>query len=75
MAMDPSRAAEVQWQDIGIADAAHPWRARSESRSESGWLFASILHDLRNPVGTIYAGAEMLNDARQYAKPGETRRR
>jgi signal transduction histidine kinase len=60
MAIGASRAAEVQWQDIGIADAADPWRARSESRSEASWLSASILHDLRNPVGTIYAGAEML---------------
>ena len=60
MAMDTSWTAEVRWQDIGIADAADPWRARSESRSEAGWLSASILHDLRNPVGTIYAGAEML---------------
>src|ERR1700719_1256481 len=60
MAMDTSWAAEVRWQDIGIPDAADPWRARSESRSEAGWLSASILHDLRNPVGTIYAGAEML---------------
>jgi signal transduction histidine kinase len=55
MAMDTSCAAEV-----GIADAADPWRVRSESPSEAGWLSASILHDLRNPVGTIYAGAEML---------------
>ena len=60
MAMDTSWAAEVRWQDIGIADAADPWRPRSESRSEASWLSASILHDLRNPVGTIYAGAEML---------------
>jgi signal transduction histidine kinase len=60
MAMDTSRAMEVRWQDIGIADAADPWRAGSESRSGAGWLSASILHDLRNPVGTIYAGAEML---------------
>src|SRR6202023_2996082 len=60
MAMDTRRAAEVPWQDIGIADAAHPWRARSESRSELSWLSASILHDLRNPIGTICAGAEML---------------
>ena len=58
--MDTSCAAEVRWQDIGIADAADPWRARSESRSETSWLSASILHDLRNPIGTIYAGAEML---------------
>jgi signal transduction histidine kinase len=60
MAMDTSSATEVRWQDTGIADAADPWRAGSESRSEAGWLSASILHDLRNPVGTIYAGAEML---------------
>ena len=60
MAMDTSWAAEVRWQDIGIADAADPWRPGSESRSEAGWLSASILHDLRNPVGTIYAGAELL---------------
>ena len=43
-----------------MADAADPWRARSDSRSKSDWVSASILHDLRNPVGTIYAGAEML---------------
>ena len=60
MAMDTSLAAQVRWQDIGVADAADPWRARSESHSEANWLSASILHDLRNPVGTIYAGAEML---------------
>src|ERR1700719_5308369 len=59
MAMGTSWAAEVRW-DIGIAAAAAPWRARSESRSEASWLSASILHDLRNPMGTIYAGAEML---------------
>ena len=60
MAMDTSLAAEVRRQSIGNADAADPWRAGSESRSEASWLSASILHDLRNPVGTIYAGAEML---------------
>ncbi len=27
-----------------------------------GWLSASILHDLRNPLGTICAGAELLMD-------------
>jgi signal transduction histidine kinase len=58
--MDTSWAAEVPREDIGIADAADPWRAESESRSAANWLSASILHDLRNPVGTIYAGAEML---------------
>ena len=60
MALDRSWAAEVRWQDIRIADAADPWRAQSENRSEASWLSASILHDLRNPVGTIYAAAEML---------------
>ena len=60
MAMDTSWAAEIRWQDIGIADATNPWHARSQTRSEANWLSASILHDLRNPVGTIYAGAEIL---------------
>ena len=60
MATDISWTAEVRWQDPGIADAPDPCRVRSESRSEASWLSASILHDLRNPVGTIYAGAEML---------------
>jgi signal transduction histidine kinase len=60
MAMDISWQTEVRSQDTEIADAAHPWRARSESRSAASRLSASILHDLRNPVGTIYAGAEML---------------
>jgi signal transduction histidine kinase len=60
--MDTIWAAEVRWQDIGIADAADPWCARSESRSEAGWLSTSILHDLRNPLGAIYAAAEMLMD-------------
>jgi signal transduction histidine kinase len=31
-----------------------------EAISTIGWLSAAILHDLRNPVGTIYAGTEML---------------
>src|SRR6202161_573905 len=60
MAVEQSWPAEVRWQDMGSADAADSWRARSESRSEASWLSASILHDLRNPVATIYAGAEML---------------
>ena len=28
--------------------------------SSIGWLSTSIVHDLRNPVGTVFAGAEML---------------
>jgi signal transduction histidine kinase len=58
--MDTSWATEVRWQETGIADTADPWRSRSESRSEASWLSASILHDLRNPVGAIYAAAEVL---------------
>jgi signal transduction histidine kinase len=33
-----------------------------EAISAVGWLSASILHDLRNPLGTICAGAELLMD-------------
>ena len=58
--MDTSWTTEVRWRDTVVADAADPWRSRSESGSEAGWFSASILHDLRNPVGAIYAGAEML---------------
>jgi signal transduction histidine kinase len=28
--------------------------------SSIGWLSTSIVHDLRNPLGTVFAGAEML---------------
>ena len=31
-----------------------------EALSTVGWLSASILHDLRNPLGAIYAASEML---------------
>ena len=33
-----------------------------EAISSIGWLSAGILHDLRNPLGTICAGAELLMD-------------
>ena len=33
-----------------------------EAISPFGWPSASILHDLRNPLGTICAGAETLMD-------------
>lgn len=35
------------------------WR---ENASDLEWLSTSIVHDLRNPVGAIYAAAEMLID-------------
>src|SRR5579863_10450789 len=41
-----------------------PIPSRSESWqkgvSSIGWLSTSIVHDLRNPLGTVFAGAEML---------------
>src|SRR5277367_6022335 len=41
-----------------------PLRSPSESWqkcvSSTGWFFTSIVHDLRNPLGTVFAGAEML---------------
>ena len=33
---------------------------RSERISSMDWLSTSIVHDLRNPLGTVFAGAEML---------------
>src|SRR5579862_2411868 len=35
------------------------WRERI---SIMGWLSTAIVHDLRNPLGTVFAGAEMLMD-------------
>src|SRR6202042_3226076 len=38
-----------------------PLRSESWKRiSSMGWLSTSILHDLRNPLGAGFAGAEML---------------
>src|SRR6202020_7696 len=38
-----------------------PLRSESFKRMSSmGWLSSSIVHDLRNPLGTVFAGAEML---------------
>jgi signal transduction histidine kinase len=46
------------------ATGAIPAPSRSESWqkgiSSIGWLSTSIVHDLRNPLGTVFAGAEML---------------
>jgi K+-sensing histidine kinase KdpD len=35
---------------------------RAELPTSDSWLSISILHDLRNPLATIYAAAEMLVD-------------
>jgi hypothetical protein len=41
-----------------------PARSREQQRQKSinsiGWLSTSIIHDLRNPLTTVFAGAEML---------------
>src|SRR5580658_3461531 len=39
-----------------------PSRPESLQKRDSsiGWLSTSIVHDLRNPLGTVFAGAEML---------------
>jgi signal transduction histidine kinase len=46
------------------ANATIPLPLRYESRqnriARMGWLSASMVHDLRNPLGTVVAGAEML---------------
>src|ERR1700686_4729922 len=36
------------------------------------WLSTSIVHDLRNPLGTIYAGATMLMD--ENSTPAQVKR-
>jgi signal transduction histidine kinase len=50
--------------------------SRSESWREGiyqiGWLSTSIAHDLRNPLGTIYAGAELLMEP--GATPAQVKR-
>ena len=38
---------------------ATPLNSRSEHIATE-WLSTSIVHDLRNPLGTVFAGAEML---------------
>jgi signal transduction histidine kinase len=44
----------------------------AENISSLGWLSTSIVHDLRNPLGTIYAGATMLMD--QDSTPAQVKR-
>ena len=44
---------------IPLTSRSESWQKRIPSIS---WLSASIVHDLRNPLGTVFAGAEMLLD-------------
>ena len=49
--------------DKNRATGTIPLPSRSESwqkRISTEWLSASIVHDLRNPLGTVIAGSEML---------------
>ena len=42
---------------ISLPSRSESWQKRISSM---GWLSTSIVHDLRNPLGTVFAGAEML---------------
>jgi signal transduction histidine kinase len=44
---------------IRLSSRSESWQ---ENVSAVEWLSTSIVHDLRNPLGTIYAAAEMLMD-------------
>src|ERR1700683_4919058 len=49
--------------DKSRATGTIPLASRSESwqkRNSTEWVSASIVHDLRNPLGTVIAGSEML---------------
>src|SRR6195256_6953127 len=55
----------TRWRQDFEAPAAPATRdpqpeSQPERISTMGWLSTSIVHDLRNPVGTIYAGAQLL---------------
>ena len=63
---DPARPQYIltePWAGYRFRNPSDP-RAQSvpESMSAMDWLSTSIVHDLRNPLGTICAGAEMLMD-------------
>src|ERR1700692_1086349 len=60
-----SELESISWlQEIEVTGATDSQDLRLESLPERmstmGWLSTSIVHDLRNPVAAIYAGAEML---------------
>src|SRR5580700_8537898 len=51
MGCDKSRAGTIT-----LASRSESWQKRISTE----WLSASIVHDLRNPLGTVIAGSEML---------------
>jgi signal transduction histidine kinase len=48
-----------QQRTTGMLDAS-PVQINFNRMLSDGWLSASIVHDLRNPLATVFAGAEML---------------
>jgi signal transduction histidine kinase len=54
MGFDKSRATGT----IPLASRSESWQKRISTE----WLSASIVHDLRNPLGTVIAGSEMLTE-------------
>jgi signal transduction histidine kinase len=61
-----NQAGVSQFEKHTRATGITPLPVRPESWPENvdrlGWLSTSIIHDLRNPLGAIYAAAEMLTD-------------
>ena len=53
---------------ISLPLRSQSWQKRISSM---GWLSTSIVHDLRNPLGTVFAGAEMLMQLRSCVDPGQ----
>jgi DNA-binding winged helix-turn-helix (wHTH) protein len=73
---DPARPRYIltePWAGYRFRNPSDP-RAQSvpQSMSAMDWLSTSIVHDLRNPVATIYAGSEMLMNV--GAMPAEVKR-
>jgi signal transduction histidine kinase len=55
-------------QDIEAPDVSHSQDTSTQSMSAMDWLSTSIVHDLRNPVATIYAGTELLMNVEAMPK-------
>jgi signal transduction histidine kinase len=55
-----------------MASLSRPPATWQENIDALGWLSTSIVHDLRNPVGAIYAAAELLMDL--DSGPGQVKR-
>jgi signal transduction histidine kinase len=73
---DPARPQYILTEPRAGSRFRNPSDPRAQNLSESmaslNWLSSSIVHDLRNPVATIYAGTEMLMHA--DAAPTEVKR-